>query len=494
MIIFRHHRARWLPPAVLFLLAALIPLGEPAVAQGNASTTAAPKSQPQPASSIQREPMVFYLAKGELDACGSGCSEWIAAEGGFDIGAPQRLRALLARLGKRKLPIFFHSPGGLASQAMDIGRLLRGRQMTAGVSRTIPAGCIGASDESCRALKRSGQVLDAELSNVAGCNSACVIALIGAKVRQVPPGARLGVHAGKPVRLYPDGRVKAALPGDISHESNAQIRRYYKEMQIATGLFDLGAKVPHEQAHFLSRDEIATFSIDTREFLESRWVADAQPPSAMKLVVEAKGPGRKEFRTSIVKLACAGPRRIRIGYFRGSEQRDRSSLQSAIATSRSRRRAPYRRSIRSSRAAHSMSDSRMSPSSFSKRQRRVTASTSSNPIRPTRCEHRASRNSPPLDCRKRCRDCRRSAAISPGLSILRRPSGCPSRAAGCGADNGAAANGSRRKAGSIATWSSASALRRPLMSRKFGPLLASAVLTAPSAHKGQSEFVKLPAD
>lgn len=261
--------------------------------------------------------MVFYLAKGEADACGPGCSEWIAAEGGFDIGAPQRLRALLARLGKRKLPIFFHSPGGLASQAMDIGRLLRGRQMTAGVSRTIPAGCIGASDDSCRALKRSGQPLDAELSNVAGCNSACVIALIGAKVRQVPPGARLGVHAGKPVRLYPDGRVKAALPSDNSHQSKAQIRSYYKEMQIATGLFDLGAKVPHEQVDYLSRDEIATFGIDTREFLESRWMEEGQPPSTMKLVVEAKGPGRKEFRTSIIKLACAGPRRIRIGYFRG---------------------------------------------------------------------------------------------------------------------------------------------------------------------------------
>jgi hypothetical protein len=26
-------------------------------------------------------PMVFYLAKGEPDSCGSGCSEWIAAEG-----------------------------------------------------------------------------------------------------------------------------------------------------------------------------------------------------------------------------------------------------------------------------------------------------------------------------------------------------------------------------------------------------------------------------
>ena len=36
------------------------------------------RAQPNP------EPMIFFLAKGERDACGPGCSEWIAAEGMFD--------------------------------------------------------------------------------------------------------------------------------------------------------------------------------------------------------------------------------------------------------------------------------------------------------------------------------------------------------------------------------------------------------------------------
>jgi hypothetical protein len=34
-------------------------------------------------------------------------------------------------------------------------------------------------------------------------------------------------------------------------------------------------------------------------------------------MVEANGPDRKEFRTSVIKLACASPRRMSIGYFRG---------------------------------------------------------------------------------------------------------------------------------------------------------------------------------
>ena len=36
------------------------------------------RAQPNP------EPMIFFLAKGERDACGPGCSEWIAAEGMFE--------------------------------------------------------------------------------------------------------------------------------------------------------------------------------------------------------------------------------------------------------------------------------------------------------------------------------------------------------------------------------------------------------------------------
>jgi hypothetical protein len=316
----------------LLLLAALLALGGPVAAQANRSAAPATKSnpatsKPQVAPTLLGNPMVFYLAKGEADACGPGCSEWIAAEGDIDTGAPHRLRALLTRLGKRNLPIFLSSPGGLGMQAIAIGRLLREREMTAGVSKTIPAGCVGASDAACRALKRSGQVLPAELRTIASCSSSCVYVLIGAKVRLVPPGARLGVHSGKLVQLYPDGRVN--VPSDSvrsssakAHlsESNAQIRRYLQEMRIAPGLFDVISRVPYEQVHILSRDEIAEFGIDARDFQETRWMAVELPPqplSVMKLLLEAKGGSRKELRLSIIQLACAAQRRVRITYIRG---------------------------------------------------------------------------------------------------------------------------------------------------------------------------------
>jgi hypothetical protein len=295
-----------------------------AAAQADRPGKNAPKPRPQ--SAPITAPMVFYAAKGQPDACGPGCSEWIAAEGQFDLGASQRLRTFLGRPGARRLPIFFHSSGGLQEQAAAIGRLLRDREMTAGVSRTIPAGCAAIGEGACRALKQSGRPLEAELRSVASCNSACVYALIGAKVRQVPPGARLGVHSGRLIHVHAGGRLEFAAHGNPSGdktrlaEMNLRVRWYLQEMRMDPGLFELISRVPHEQAHYLSRDEIVRFGIDPRESQESRWTAMTLPPqpfSIFKFLVEAKGPERKEFRISVVRLACAGAGRIVAGYVRG---------------------------------------------------------------------------------------------------------------------------------------------------------------------------------
>src|SRR6266851_4712828 len=72
-------------------------------------------------------PMTFFVATGEADACGSGCEAWIAAEGKIDIEAAQRLRRLLAKLARRRLPIFLHSGGGSVLGAIELGRLIRSR-------------------------------------------------------------------------------------------------------------------------------------------------------------------------------------------------------------------------------------------------------------------------------------------------------------------------------------------------------------------------------
>src|SRR5262249_26828742 len=142
--------------------------------------------------------MEFYLARGEADACGRGCNEWIAAEGRIDLGAAPRLRRLLGKLGARRPPIYFHSPGGAVVGSLALGRLIRGHKLHTGVGLTVPFGCDRDKpfETSCEAQKRSGLGLKSEFDPAGGgmCNSACVFALAGGVARVIPPGIKLGIH------------------------------------------------------------------------------------------------------------------------------------------------------------------------------------------------------------------------------------------------------------------------------------------------------------
>src|SRR5262245_9375356 len=306
------------------LVAIMITLAVPAAAQSGGAAN--PAKEGKKASAASQTPMVFYLARGEPDSCGPTCSEWIVAEGRFEESSVQRLRTLLSRMGNRKLPVLFHSTGGLATTAMEIGRLLREREMTAGVYQTIPGGCAGASEQACRALKQSGQVLPATLRNVARCASACVFALIGAKVRQVPPGARLGIHSVKLVVEWGtapgySGRQMESYEKKRLVEINAKHRRYVQEMKVDDRLFDLILQVPHESIHYLSRDEIVQFGIDSREFQETRWDApDLGTPElwGLKFFVERPAKDRKELHTSFLRISCQSLQRVSLTYFRNA--------------------------------------------------------------------------------------------------------------------------------------------------------------------------------
>jgi Tfp pilus assembly protein PilF len=272
-------------------------------------------------AAIESKGMVFYVARGEPDACGPGCSEWIAASGRFDTGSTERLRALLRRLSGRKLPIYFHSPGGFTQSGMELGRLLRARGMTAGVGRTVPDACRSVAEDACREITRSGQILTARLfSDSAYCHSACGFALIGAQVRLVPPAAQLGVHVSKAVSS--DGRIKKVsqlTPAEQARNSkvHASVRGYIREMGIDGALFDMFVNVPSEHLRYLNREELAQFGIDRRKFLESRWeLLQSQPATIVKLVVEVDERSGKEFRKTLVRLVCGGAGRILVGYIR----------------------------------------------------------------------------------------------------------------------------------------------------------------------------------
>jgi hypothetical protein len=279
-------------------------------------------------------PIAFFIAKGEPNACGPGCGEWIAAEGAIDRNAGGRFRAFLDR-AKRKLPVYFHSPGGSVSGAIEIGRIMRARAMTAGVARTIPQGCDAGKEReaACDAIKRSGRDLPSELRTVRTlCNSACVYALIGARVREVTAGARIGVHATAVGDFDADGAVKAAKV-TLSREdqerlkaANLALAGYIATMGIDRALFEAAAEIKHERLRYISREEIARFEIDSREFHESKWTVDEGPPGPLvvvKFVTERRGDGKKQYRTAKIELACMRSKDIRVTYSRELAPGDR---------------------------------------------------------------------------------------------------------------------------------------------------------------------------
>jgi hypothetical protein len=283
-----------------------------------------PRTPPTP---WVNNPMVFYPMRGVPDSCGPGCSEWIAAEGDFDPFSIGRLIALLGRLNGRKLPIFFDSPGGSMAHALALGRLIRERGLTTGVSRTVVQECATVNRDTCKLLKSSGLTLNGDLHNLAPCVSACVFALISGQERLVPPGAQVGVHSPTIVRRRPDGtevasaEVNAASANKVFDDAMAKGHKHIRDMGIGEGLFEAIERTPYEDVHILSRDELAAFGIDTRPTIETRWTLIQTVTGSIfvgKFLTERRAGPEPTFRSRLIRFACGRDRRIILGYGRES--------------------------------------------------------------------------------------------------------------------------------------------------------------------------------
>lgn len=306
--------ATTLAAAIVAALCAL-PASTPARAKSGAAHSG---KQGSIAEAVRKSPLVFYVAKGGRDSCGHGCDAWIAAEGAFDNGAGERFRAFLkqhdAKDSLNNLPVFFSSPGGVPAAAMEIGHLMRQRGMTAGVARTIPDGCAGESPR-CDALKKSRDPVAAQLLVLnTQCNSACVYALIGAKTREVAPGALLGIHSARVVVSFVgEGahKVSAAKLREFERSRlgaiNHHLRDYIEQMGVTLKLFELANTIPFEKAHYLTREEILRFGIDRRAYPETPWQLVERPserPLLVKAMARATGDASGTFRSSMVMLTC----------------------------------------------------------------------------------------------------------------------------------------------------------------------------------------------
>jgi hypothetical protein len=280
-----------------------------------AAAEAAPKSR----GGFKHEPMIFFVAKGGADACGPGCDTWIAAEGTFDPNVHERLSAFLKAPERRKLPIFFHSPGGELQPSIATGNVLRERRMTAGIGQTIPDGCRERprADAACRKLMASGRVMTAKLKVESGiCASGCGYALIGASVRLVGDGAKLGVHASRlvPIRFTNrrDRRASAAMARDAERQSYDLLKQYVALAGVDPALIDLARTTPHSRVHWLSRDELNRFGIVPGDYFETEWLRIPVEDGKFTIVKSLTQPSHanaREYRTTIIGIDCIAGQR-----------------------------------------------------------------------------------------------------------------------------------------------------------------------------------------
>jgi len=268
-----------------------------------AKPPAAPqKTEPGKAKFEDIPEIVFYVAKGDSNACGLGCDQWIAADGKIDTGAPERLRRMLAKLGKRRLPIFFHSPGGALGASLELGRLIRQQKLVTGVARTIPRSCDRDNfyDKACQALKRAGLELMSEFdTDVLMCSSGCVYALIGGTERLVPPWGRLGIHShGSNPNADPLSPAALRL-------GNSWIDDFLREMGLDVTLRVEATATPFNSMRMLHRDEFARFGIDTRKFGEAAWRYQEKPhPRVVKTFFVRTENEQVFHRSASLVLTC----------------------------------------------------------------------------------------------------------------------------------------------------------------------------------------------
>jgi hypothetical protein len=218
--------------------------------------------------SLKKHALVVFHARGGPDACGKGCSEWIAIEGQFDDAAHLKLNEILANASRRALPVFINSTGGLGQFGMALGQLLRVHRMTIGVGRTLPAGC-RTLDEACRQRLQANVANEARLTLAgAHCYSACVYALIGGQVRRIDRSAIVGIHASRISASY----VNKPNIGELIARTNGTQLHYVAYMGVDPRVLDMAARTPANRIRRLSASELAQLGIETRAFFETSWL------------------------------------------------------------------------------------------------------------------------------------------------------------------------------------------------------------------------------
>ncbi len=212
------------------------------------------------------EPMRFVVVRSNSPLCGDVCPEWISAQGTVKGDTANKLKAVLNKLGRKRLPIVIASPGGDVDGALATGRLIRANKLEVAVGLTYFATC-SPEDKGCKAEAQGGY--RGSVTDWGGfCNSACPWILAGGVRRLVGTAGYLGVHqitttmikemvTYKTEYRIVKGKKKVVGKKIVSRKRTGsykttklgagivkRLRAYQKEMGVEAGFLDRAQAVP----------------------------------------------------------------------------------------------------------------------------------------------------------------------------------------------------------------------------------------------------------
>jgi hypothetical protein len=232
-------------------------------------------------------PMRVLIVRSAQDGCEPNCPEWIAAQGKIMPGTLAQFRKVLRQLGNRNLPVLVHSGGGLADEAMAIGRLLRAKGLDVGVAKTVFTPC--APDASaCRKKEGSKSLRGLPDTGFSVCASACAFVLAAGKRRFVRLPAFVGVHRGEMIqtkvlhiyRLTPyradDGSIRISrklIQERVMSEKHlatpektfTTYAKYFSEMGVEKHIMPMLTTTPNNGVHWLTDDELRSTRMATHK-------------------------------------------------------------------------------------------------------------------------------------------------------------------------------------------------------------------------------------
>ncbi len=246
---------------------------------------------PTPPKAIYDAPMRVFIVRNSDPKCEPTCPQWIAAEGEITNGTPQAFRKVFKQMGKAKLPVIIRSPGGSIDAALEIGRMLRQRDLTVAVGYTQFKGCSPA-DKTCKLPKQDKGIYNGVIvEDGAFCISACPILLAGGATRLISYRARAGVHEPKTTwtRVYVRYReyyriingkkkitsrkilsrknVREKVTYGIDKRLRKTLTTYFKSMGIDLAILDESSKASFQEINFLTQAQTASLKLRTSPLL-----------------------------------------------------------------------------------------------------------------------------------------------------------------------------------------------------------------------------------